>query len=114
MEIPEGFKRDSYVIRLRKGLYGLKQAAVLGYDNAKATLASLGLYPTKSDVCLYTNQQYDLIVLLHEDFQVMGPNRDAISKLMLALHKKYKLKPVNKNQFLEINITEHGNTLSLS
>ncbi|KAI1005280.1 hypothetical protein K3495_g2929 [Podosphaera aphanis] len=77
------------------------QASALWYDNAKATLAVLGLYPTTSDGCLYTNKPHDQFVLLHvDDFQVMGPNRDKINKLMFALHKKYKLKPVNTDLFL--------------
>ncbi|KAI0993216.1 hypothetical protein K3495_g14968 [Podosphaera aphanis] len=115
MEMPTGFKKDGYIIRLRKGLYGLKQAAALWYDDAKATLAALGLHPTTSDVCLYTNKSHDLFVLLHvDDFQVMGPNRDKIYKLMFALHKKYKLKPVNTDLFLGINISQHDNTLTLS
>ncbi|KAI0992992.1 hypothetical protein K3495_g15192, partial [Podosphaera aphanis] len=116
MEMPRGFEKDGHVIRLQKGLYGLKQAAALWYDDVKTTLASLGLYPTTSDVCLYTNKSNDLFVLLHvDDFQVMGPNRDKITKLMYALHKKYKLKPVSTDMFLGIKITQpDSNTLELS
>lgn len=115
MELPKGFERDSHVILLRKGLYGLKQAAALWYDDAKATLAKLGLHPTTSDVCLYANKQNDLFVLLHvDDFQVMGPNREKIDILMNALNKKYKLKRVNTDLFLGIHIKERDNTLELS
>ena len=83
MELPKGFKEGNHVIRLRKGLYGLKQAAALWYDDARATLATLGLHPTTSDVCLYSNAQNDLFVLLHvDDFQVIGPNIKKIELLM--------------------------------
>lgn len=115
MELPKGFERDSHVILLRKGLYGLKQAAALWYDDAKATLAKLGLHPTTSDVCLYANKQNDLFVLLHiDDFQVIGPNREKIDILMNALNKKHKLKRVNTYLFLGIHIKEQENTLELS
>ena len=60
MELPKGYEKDGYVIQLHKGLYGLKQAAALWYDDAKTTLAQLGLLPTTSDVCLYTNHKRDL------------------------------------------------------
>ncbi|KAI0990896.1 hypothetical protein K3495_g17291, partial [Podosphaera aphanis] len=60
MEMPRGFEKENHIIRLRKGLYGLKQAAALWYDHAKATLAKLGLFPTVSDACLYTNKSKDL------------------------------------------------------
>ncbi|KAI0992780.1 hypothetical protein K3495_g15405, partial [Podosphaera aphanis] len=82
MEMPKGFEKPDRVILLKKGLYGLKQAAALWYDDARATLSSLGLHPTMSDVCLYTNKETDLFVLLHvDDFQVMGPNLKKIGAL---------------------------------
>lgn len=116
MEMPEGFKKENHIILIRKGLYGLKQAAALWYDDARSTLANLGLFPTISDVCLYTNKHKDLFVLLHvDDFQVMGPNLKKIDKLMQALHKKYKLKTVNTNLFLGIHISNpNKHTLKLS
>lgn len=105
MEMPKGFERDGHIILLRKGLYGLKQAAALWYDDVKATLASLGLFPTISDVCLYANQSRDLFVVVHvDDFQILGPDIDKINDLMHALYKRYKLKPVETNLFLGINI----------
>lgn len=67
MELPKGYEKDGHVIRLCKGLYGLKQAAALWYDDAKSTLAQLGLLPTTSDICLYTNSEKDIFVLMHVD-----------------------------------------------
>ncbi|KAI1000674.1 hypothetical protein K3495_g7521 [Podosphaera aphanis] len=93
----------------------LKQAEASWYDDARATLASLGLHPTTSDVCLYKNKESDLFVLLHvDDFQVMGPNLEKIKRLMCTLHKKYKLKPFKTDLFLGINIKETDNKLVLS
>lgn len=106
MELPKGLEKQDHVILLRKSLYGLKQAAALWYDNARATLAELGLFPTISDICLYTNSQKDLFVLLYvDDFQVMGPYLAKIDSLMHALHSKYKLKTVDMNIFLGIQIS---------
>ncbi|KAI0995347.1 hypothetical protein K3495_g12834 [Podosphaera aphanis] len=116
MKIPQGFEKERHIIHLRKGLYGLKQAAALWYDEVKATLAKLGLHPTTSDVCLYTNVQKDVFVVMHvDDFQVMGPDLGKIETLMQALHKKYKLKSVSTDLFLGINITyPRKDTLLLS
>ncbi|KAI1006624.1 hypothetical protein K3495_g1602 [Podosphaera aphanis] len=116
MELPKGFEREGCIIKLHKGLYGLKQAAALWYDDAKATLASQGLFPTISDVCLYTTSSKDIFVLLHvDDFQVMGPNLSKIESLMHALQKKYNLKTVNTDLFLGIEIKSSPNgTLKLS
>lgn len=67
MEIPQEFKKENHIIRLRKGLYGLKQASAHWYVHAKATLAELGLFPTVSDVCLYTNETKDLFIIMYVD-----------------------------------------------
>lgn len=102
MEMPKGFERDGYVIRLRKGLYGLKQAAALWYDDVKASLAQQGLFPTLSDACLYTNKNKDLFVLMHvDDFQVMGLNLKKINQLIFrvaVLLNSYCLGNLNLNR----------------
>lgn len=106
MELPEGFQKDNKIILIKKGLYGLKQAAALWYDDVKAFLAAQGMHPTVSDVCLYTNKSKDLFAIIHvDDFQVMGPNLKKIDRLMSALNKKYKLKTVKTDLFLGINIS---------
>ncbi|KAI0992996.1 hypothetical protein K3495_g15188 [Podosphaera aphanis] len=56
MKLPEGFKKENHIILNKKGLYGLKQAAALWYDDVKAFLGTQGMFPTTSDVCLYTNK----------------------------------------------------------
>ncbi|KAI0998773.1 hypothetical protein K3495_g9424 [Podosphaera aphanis] len=106
MELPRGYEKDGYVIRLCKGLYGLKQAAALWYDDAKSTLAQLGLLPTTSDICLYTNSEKDIFVLMHvDDFQVVSPHQSKIDLLMSALYRKYNLKTVSTDLFLGIEIS---------
>ncbi|KAI0992824.1 hypothetical protein K3495_g15360, partial [Podosphaera aphanis] len=101
MELPEGFKRENHIIQIKKGLYGLKQAAALWYDDVKAFLGTQGMFPTTSDVCLYTNKLKDLFAIVHvDDFQVMGPNLRKIDQLTSALYKKYKLKTVKTDFFL--------------
>ncbi|KAI1003823.1 hypothetical protein K3495_g4386 [Podosphaera aphanis] len=106
MELPKVYERDGCVIKLCKGLYGLKQAAALWYDDVKSTLAQLGLLPTTSDICLYTNSEKNLFVLIHvDDFQVVSPHQSKIDKLMKALHHKYKLKTVSTDLFLGIEIS---------
>ncbi|KAI0995966.1 hypothetical protein K3495_g12215 [Podosphaera aphanis] len=113
MELPKGYEKVGYIIRLCKGLYGLKQAAALWYDDVKSTLAQLGSFPTISDICLYTNKEKDLFVIMHVvDFQVISPHQSKIDQLMKALHHKYNLKSVNTDLFLGINIS-HPSTTTL-
>lgn len=116
MEMPRGFEREGHIIQLQKGLYGLKQAGALWYDDARETLSKQGLQPTTSDICLYTNAQKDLFVLMYvDDFQIVGPNLDKINNLLKILHNKYNLKTVNTDLFLGIRITNPAeDTLALS
>lgn len=116
MEMPEGFRKDGYIIRIRKGLYGLKQAAALWYDDLRGFLAKQGMFPTTTDVCLYTNKEKDLFAIIHvDDIQVMGPNIGKINRLMKSLHSQYRLKSVNTDMFLGIHISNPDkHTLKLS
>lgn len=116
MEMPEGFKIENHIMLIKKGLYGLKQAAALWYDDVRAFLAEQKLFPTTVDVCLYTNKQKTLFVLIHvDDFQVIGPNLNEIDKLMQSLYRKYKLKSVETDLFLGIQISNPDKrTLKLS
>ncbi|KAI0994379.1 hypothetical protein K3495_g13803 [Podosphaera aphanis] len=80
--MPQGFEQKGKVIKLEKGLYGLKQAAALWHDNAKSELQKNGLKPTESDICLFSDPKKDLFAILHvDDFQILGPNKDKIKKL---------------------------------
>lgn len=40
MEMPEGYKINGHIIRIRKGLYGLEQAAALWLDDVRGVLPS--------------------------------------------------------------------------
>ncbi|KAI0995052.1 hypothetical protein K3495_g13129 [Podosphaera aphanis] len=113
MELPKEYKRDGFVIKLCKGLYGLKQVAALWYDDVRSTLAQLGLLLTTSDICLYTNGVKDLFVLMHvADFQVVSPHQSKIDRQMSALHRKYNLKTASTDLFLGIEIS-HPSTVTL-
>ncbi|KAI0991792.1 hypothetical protein K3495_g16395 [Podosphaera aphanis] len=95
IQMPQGFEQKGKVIKLEKGLYGLKQAAALWHDNAKSELQKNGLKPTESDICLFSDPKKDLFVILHvDDFQILGPNKNKIKKLAKALQLKFQLKIV--------------------
>lgn len=89
MEMPRDFEREGHIILLQKGPYGLKQAGTLWYNDARETLSKQGLQLTTSDICLYTNSQKDLFVLMYvDDFQIIGPNLNKINNLLDTLKNK--------------------------
>ena len=111
MELPEGFKSTNKIILIKKGLYGLKQAAALWYDNMRGFLETQGMFPTEADVCLYANKSKDVFIIIHvDDIQVIGPNLAKVEKLMHALNRKYKLKTVKTDMFLGIHISNPDKT----
>ncbi|KJX96367.1 retrovirus-related Pol polyprotein from transposon TNT 1-94 [Zymoseptoria brevis] len=107
---PEGahlFKKDAhkYIIHVKKGLYGLKQAAALWHYDAVDTLQKLGLTRTVSDACLF--QGKGILVLLHvDDFQIFGQSDHKIDKLIKGLEQKYTIKVVDTNVFLGLYLKE--------
>lgn len=106
MEIPEGFREEGHIIRIRKGLYGLKQIAALWYNDVRGFLAKLCMFPTTTDVYLDTNKKIHLYLIVHvDDFQVIEPKINKIEAVMRALNKNYKLKSVNTKLFLGIQIS---------
>lgn len=115
IQLPQGFEQRGKVVKLGKGLYGLKQAAALWHDEVKSELRKQGLEPIESDVCLFSNQCKDLFVILHvDDFQILGPDTNKITKLTKALKIKFNFKIVTNDQFLGIQVSHEGNKLKLS
>ena len=73
MELPAGMELVSdtgtssrYILKLRKSLYGLKQASLNWHTNMlKAALLDRGFVESISDPCVYITK--DLIVLVYVD-----------------------------------------------
>lgn len=56
MRQPQGFVvpgKEHQVCRLRKSMYGLKQAARVWYNTMTAILKDLGFEPCQGDTCLF-------------------------------------------------------------
>ena len=72
IEQPQGFEtddREAYVCRLKKALYGVKQAPRAWYGRIDGFLVSLGFTKSKKDSNLYYKVEDDgiMILLLYVD-----------------------------------------------
>ena len=63
------------LLKLKRALYGLKNAPLLWYKHLKQTLIRLGLRPVKDVPCLFINERLivffyvdDIVVLAHPDY----------------------------------------------
>ena len=81
MHIPRGFhvdgakKRSDYVLKLKKNLYGLKQASFNWSQLLKAGLLKLGFKQSKVDPCLYLKE--DVICAIYVDDTIFWSPGDA-------------------------------------
>jgi len=96
MRLPEGLEGDAgRVVRLRKGLYGLKQASRQWYKALDKVLVTIGFVQSRADPCIYVYERDGKRVMLavYVDDFVIADNDVAMRervKRELAAHFKLK------------------------
>ena len=81
------------VCKLRKALYGLRQAPRAWYDKLHSTLLSLGFKRSDYDSCLYLHTQAQLWLAFHvDDFLLIGPTIDGLTSLKQSLREHFEIK----------------------
>jgi hypothetical protein len=90
MEIPVGVSVDgihqnkAYVLRLRKSLYGLKQASSNWYSYLKKGLEDRGFKESQSDPCVFIRK--DMIILVYvDDCVLVSKSSDVIKSFIDSL-----------------------------
>ena len=85
MEVPKGIPNPSNkVCKLRKSLYGLKQASKQWFSKLSQTLLSLGYQQSKYDYSLFINKSsidITLVAVYVDDIMITGSNTSKISHL---------------------------------
>ncbi|GJV08421.1 ribonuclease H-like domain-containing protein [Tanacetum coccineum] len=119
IKLPEGyFPSDNKVYKLKKYLYGLKQA--LRQWNAKltSTLIENGFSQSKSDYSLYTksNNGIFLALLVYvDDIIITGNNVSKIEKFKVYLKSKFMIKDLGKlKYFLAIEVVDTDKGICLN
>ena len=82
---------DGYVYcEIVKGMYGLKQAAILAYKKLKTNLEAAGYYQIENTMGLWKHKTNNIaFVLCVDDFGVKYFNQDGINHLISTLQKHY-------------------------
>lgn len=118
---PKGFEDPqfpSYVCKLHKSIYGLKQAPCVWYDKLRLYLLSLGFKRSTSDFSLFYKNSGDHILLLLvyvDDILVTGDSPVAIKEVIQQLDSQFALKTLGEvNYFLGIEITKSEGHFYLS
>ena len=114
-ELPPGFSipNEGKVLRLRKAIYGLKQAARQWNKKINDTLLKMGFTRTYSDggVYIYRRQEgnTDIVVILTlyvDDMLIMGNDRSRLKAIKEELASRFQMTDLGEVQdFLGLDIT---------
>ncbi|XP_040948738.1 uncharacterized mitochondrial protein AtMg00810-like [Gossypium hirsutum] len=104
IEIPVGFRSqgESHVCRLRKSLYGLKQASRQWNSKLIEALIRGGYVQSKYDYSLFTKRDGgNMVVLLIyvDDLLITGSSASMIDELKQFLHLNFKMKDLGVLKF---------------
>jgi hypothetical protein len=119
MDHPQGFMQDSYLVcRLKKSLYGLKQALRAWYAKMDSYLLSNNFVHCKSYPNVYmlrTNYSLLLLVLYVDDLLITGCSTSTIAAVKRILHDKFLMKEMGPlHFFLRLEISQDASEIKLS
>jgi hypothetical protein len=104
----------SHYLRLKKNLYGCKQAARNWFKLLAEGLNREGFTQSKTDSCLFLRSDC-IIVVYVDDCLFFSPSVTVIDKVILSLSKTFKLKDDGDvSAFLGVQIAKDSKTKSIS
>jgi Reverse transcriptase (RNA-dependent DNA polymerase)/GAG-pre-integrase domain len=102
VEFP-GFEGSEWVLRLLKGLYGIKQGPRIWSQKLHAALASIGFQRLESDhsVFIYERDGVKMVVPVHvDDLVLASSSKSAIAKVKDDLRARFKIHEQGPTSFL--------------
>ncbi|KAI3766949.1 hypothetical protein L2E82_17029 [Cichorium intybus] len=120
MKIPQGFgkRNETRVCKLRKSLYGLKQASRNWYQKFTLALVKIGFKQTKMDHSLFIYKNGDTFVtalIYVDDMIIAGNNLEKIQATKKYLDEKFSIKDLGTlKYFLGIEVTRTRDGLVLN
>jgi hypothetical protein len=110
---PLGFQKGNKVYRLKKSLYGLKQAARVWNQTLHEALVTNGCIQNQTDRCLYIWKNNDKVcyILVHvDDLLAAGSDEQVINQIMEALGRRFETKNLGEaKHYLGIDIERDNN-----
>jgi hypothetical protein len=108
MEFPEGFEEPGHVCRLRRSLYGLKQALRIWYQCVHRVLAAHGFTMAQSDNCVFYKSNCVVCVYV-DDVLVVAANSHEMRQVQRALPTEFRLNNLRTpRSFLGIQFDYHA------
>ena len=120
---PEGFEekgKENLVCRLKKSIYGLKQASRQWYLKFDEVVTSLGFIENKVDQCIYlkvSGSKFMFLVLYVDDILLASSDLKLLNETKLLLSKTFDMKDLGEASFvlgIEIHRDRSRQLLGLS
>jgi len=109
MQVPEGVitKYKDKVCRLRKSLYGLKQASQSWNCKFDSFLKHFQFVPSKADACVYTGD-YDLdkvyLIIYVDDGLILASSKEALNVVLHHLESGIRITIGDAKEYIGIEI----------
>ncbi|KAH9648851.1 hypothetical protein KPL70_025766 [Citrus sinensis] len=121
MPQPEGFEdknRPNYICKLKKALYGLRQAPRAWFDKLKGALSSWGFKNSRSDTSFFFRRVKSKIIIMLiyvDDIIIIGSDSKGIEEMVKDMNTTFALKDLEDlNFFLGIQVLRNQNSILLS
>lgn len=120
MEQPEGFTNGNtnQVYKLKKAVYGLKQASRAWYSRVKDVLIKLGFIQCNSDQCIFILKKDKYVVYLAlyvDDFIICYNNVNIANSVKMYLNKHFQIKDLGSvRNVLGMQVFRTKNEMHLS
>ncbi|SCZ99465.1 BZ3500_MvSof-1268-A1-R1_Chr7-2g09549 [Microbotryum saponariae] len=92
------------VLRLRRSIYGLKQAGRIWNRHIDTSLRNLGYKATGTDHCIYSRiddqQRPHYIALYVDDLLIVSPALDEIERVISGLEQRYGVKRLGPAEYI--------------
>lgn len=119
MEQPEGFKikgQERKVLRLRRAIYGLKQAALAWWRELANSLKEMGFKRLYSDagifICRHSDGTFAIIVAYVDDVLFVGPNKSFIFSKKQLFMTKWECRDLGDcKEFLRMRVQRKGRSI---
>lgn len=119
MNVPEGIPNpENKVCRLRKSLYGLKQASQQWFQKLHHTLLSMGYQQSKCDYSLfinYSSSHITIVAIYFDDIIITGSNTTKVTLVKAHLDSLFGIKDLGILQYflgMEVVYLPEGTFLS--
>jgi hypothetical protein len=119
VEFP-GFEGSEWVLRLLKGLYGIKQGPRIWSQKLHTALTSIGFQRLESDhsVFIYERDGVKMVVPVHvDDLVLASSSKESIEKVKSELRARFKIHEQGPTSFLlgvKLERDRQNRTISLS